>query len=247
MNALATPTKSAKADAENATHFCMCITPSNVPEEEERALEGGKAALLNAFRWPIGSTIKIRFLEGPTALRERVRQAAEKWIAPGMAKLQFGWLGAGDADVRIAFQQGDGSWSYIGTYGRQIPKNEPTMNFGWLDSSSTDREIREVVLHEVGHAIGLIHEHQNPQHAIQWNKAAVRRDLSGPPNNWDDATIEHNMFERYDPATLTATRVDRKSIMMYPIPRTWTLDGFSSGMNSSLSSGDRRLIKKVYR
>ncbi len=99
----------------------------------------------------------------------------------------------------------------------------------------------------MGHAIGLIHEHQNPLHAIHWNKAAVRHDLSGPPNNWDDATIQHNMFDRYDPAKVTATKVDRKSIMMYPIPQTWTVDGFSSGLNATLSSGDKRLIKKVYR
>ena len=35
--------------------------------------------------------------------------------------------------------------------------------------------------------------------------------------------------------------------MMYPIPKAWTVDGFSSGLNATLSSGDKRLIKKVYR
>lgn len=247
MSALATPAKAATDATDNAKHYCMCITPDKLPEEAQQRLDGRKAALLNEYRWAIGSTIKIRFLEGQTALRERVRQAAERWIAPDLAKLRFSWLGSGDADVRIAFQAGDGSWSYIGTYSHDIPKNEPTMNFGWLDNTSTDREIRQVVLHEMGHAIGLIHEHQNPLHAIHWNKAAVRHDLSGPPNNWDDATIQHNMFDRYDPAKVTATKVDRKSIMMYPIPQTWTVDGFSSGLNAALSSGDKRLIKKVYR
>ena len=247
MTALATPDRPAKAAADNPAHFCMCITPENLPEEAQQRLDGRRAALLNEYRWPIGSTIRIRFLEGQTALRERVRLAAERWIAPGLAKLQFSWVGSGDADVRIAFQEGDGSWSYIGTYARQIPKSESTMNFGWLDGASSDREVREVVLHEMGHAVGLIHEHQNPLHPIQWNQAAVRHDLSGPPNNWDDATIRHNMFDRYDPAKVTATRVDRKSIMMYPIPLRWTLDGFSSGLNSTLSRGDKRLIKKVYR
>ena len=100
----------------------MCITPDKLPEEAQQRLDGRKAALLNEYRWAIGSTIKIRFLEGQTALRERVRQAAERWIAPDLAKLRFSWLGSGDADVRIAFQAGDGSWSYIGTYSHDIPK-----------------------------------------------------------------------------------------------------------------------------
>ena len=121
------------------------------------------------------------------------------------------------------------------------------MNFGWLDNTSTDREIRQVVLHEIGHAIGLIHEHQNPLHAIHWNKAAVRHDLSGPPNNWDDATIQHNMFDRYDPAE--GDRHEGRSEVDHdvPDPPAWTVDGFSSGLNATLSSGDKRLIKKVYR
>jgi hypothetical protein len=40
-------------------------------------------------------------------------------------------------------------------------------------------------VHEFGHALGLIHEHQNPNRAIQWNRDAVINDLQGPPNNWD--------------------------------------------------------------
>ena len=63
------------------------------------------------------------------------------------------------------------------------------MNFGWLDEA--------VVLHEFGHAIGLAHEHQNPDKGIKWNEDAVIRDLSGPPNNWDVATIRHNVLNKY--------------------------------------------------
>jgi hypothetical protein len=103
-----------------------------------------------------------------------------------------------------------------------------------------------VVLHEFGHALGLIHEHQNPKNAIKWNKPAVIQDLSGPPNNWDTAKIQHNMFDNYDPAKVTATTVDSQSIMMYPIPKTWTLDGFSAGLNRDLSPTDKQLIHRVY-
>ena len=92
------------------------------------------------------------------------------------------------------------------------------MNYGWLTDESTDDQVRRVVLHEFGHALGLIHEHQNPNRAIQWNRDAVIQDLQGPPNNWDLETIENNMFRKYDPASVHSSPVDAQSIMMYPIP-----------------------------
>jgi hypothetical protein len=67
-----------------------------------------------------------------------------------------------------------------------------------------------------------------------------------PPNNWDLATIRSNIFDHYDPAKVLATRVDARSIMMYPIPRAWTLDGFSSGLNARLSRRDRSFIRQAY-
>ena len=108
------------------------------------------------------------------------------------------------------------------------------MNLGWQDEA--------VILHEFGHAIGLIHEHQNPVHGIRWNKDVVYRDLGGPPNNWPKATVDFNMFATYDRSQVNATDVDPKSIMLYAIPATWTLDGFSSEPNAVLSDLDKAFI-----
>jgi len=120
------------------------------------------------------------------------------------------------------------------------------MNFGWLDPGVSDDEARRVILHEFGHALGLIHEHQNPVHAIKWNKDAVIADLSGPPNNWDMDTIEHNMFEKYPRNDINGTKLDTTSIMMYPIPASWTLDGTHSDLNTDLSKVDKRFIRQQY-
>ncbi len=71
-------------------------------------------------------------------------------------------------------------------------------------------------------------------------------DLSAPPNNWDGQTIENNTFKRYDPAEVTTTPTDRLSIMMYPIPASWTNDGFSADLNRELSETDKEFIRKAY-
>jgi hypothetical protein len=205
-----------------------------------------RAALLNEFKWQPGSTVRVRFLEGDEGLRERVMNVAQEWTGPSMANLTLSFVDGDDAEVRIAFQQGNGSWSYLGTMCQQIPADQPTMNFGWLTPDSPEEEVRRVVLHEFGHALGLIHEHQNPNRPIQWNRDAVIRDLSGPPNNWDPQTIENNIFKKYDPNELSSTPVDPTSIMMYPIPASWTLDGFSAGFNRELSETDKDFIRGAY-
>lgn len=224
---------------ENQSHFCMIpMAPASVGRP--------KAALLNAHKWVAGQTILVRFLEGDPKLRKRVEAVAKEWTAPGMANLTLQFVEQGDSDIRIAFKQGNGSWSYLGTVALSIPQSQPTMNFGWLTSDSPDAELKRVVRHEFGHALGLIHEHQNPNQPIKWNRDAVIADLKGPPNNWDLATIENNMFKHYDPAALRATDVDPASIMMYPIPNAWTLDDFSVGLNTELSDKDKQLIREAY-
>jgi hypothetical protein len=219
--------------AENEHYYCMCITEKQLSPDEQKTLSSTRAAVLKSAKWQRGETITVRFLEGDPGLQERVRAVAREWTAPGMAPVNLDFRNSGPTDIRIAFRQGNGSWSYLGRACRSIPEPNPTMNFGWLTPASPDNVLRPVVLHEFGHALGLIHEHQNPEGGIRWNKAAVINDLSGPPNNWDDATIENNMFKAYEKKDVIATQVDPTSIMMYPIPKAWTLDGFSAGFTAS--------------
>jgi serralysin len=232
---------------ENDKRFCVAMNPDTLTPEDKAALAGRKAALLKSGRWPAGSVIKVGFLEGDASLQTRVRNFAKQWVGQGMANLTLSFVPSpAAAHIRIAFKQGDGSWSYLGTFCTTKPHPTPTMNFGWLTPASSDEEVRSVVLHEFGHALGLIHEHQNPTQPIKWNEPAVRKDLSGDPNFWDDATIKANVLDKYDPAAVITTPVDKTSIMMYPIPKAWTLDGFSAGLNTDLSVNDKAFIKKCY-
>ncbi|MGV6875321.1 M12 family metallopeptidase [Pseudochelatococcus sp. B33] len=231
--------------SDNENRFCVCLTLGDLPETDRQRLAGHKAALLNSARWEPGDVISVRFLEGSEALRERVIAAASEWTKHANLTLDF--RDQGPTAIRIAFQQGRGSWSYLGTMCLQIPEPQPTMNYGWLTDSSDEDELRRVVLHEFGHALGLIHEHQNPEGGIRWNRDAVVRDLSGPPNNWNDATIENNIFKKYEPDEVLASDVDPLSIMLYPIPKAWTEEGyFSAALNKELSENDKLFALKNY-
>jgi hypothetical protein len=121
------------------------------------------------------------------------------------------------------------------------------MNYGWLTPDSTNEEYSRVVLHEFGHALGLVHEHQTPAGGIRWNRDAVIRDLSGPPNRWDIPTIEHNVLNRYsEPEVTQYTQFDPKSIMLYAFPSHWTLDNMTFPSNTVLSDTDKSFIAGQY-
>jgi len=205
-----------------------------------------RAALVRDARWTPGDVITVSFLDGDPEVQARVADVAGQWTAPGLANLTLDFRRDTDTMIRISFQH-DGSWSMIGTTCRQVTdRQEPTMNYGWLDRSSPDDELERVVLHEFGHALGLIHEHQNPAGGIKWDRAAVMRDLSGPPNSWSADAIELNMFQPYSAQETNFTKLDPDSIMLYPIPANWTEDGFSIGLNSKLSEQDRAFIREQY-
>jgi hypothetical protein len=203
-------------------------TPAgNHPGMEGRA----RLAFVTKKKWVNGTLLRVKFMGGTSSEQDIVKKFAVEWSQYGNIKFDFG--NSPDAEIRIAFND-DGSWSYIGTDCLSIPRNTHTMNFGWLDKG--------VVLHEFGHSLGMIHEHQNPKGGIKWNKVAVYADLGGSPNFWDKATVDNNMFKTYDVNQINGTNLDKKSIMLYAIPAAWTLDGFSSQENKELSKTDETFI-----
>ena len=113
-----------------------------------------------------------------------------------------------NSDIRVGFSNELGSWSYIGTECVHIPVNELTMNLGDID--------RVTVLHEFGHALGLVHEHQSPaDRGFEWNRDNVIADYSNKPNCWDKEKIEANILYRYKNYQISGTSFDPQSIMNY--------------------------------
>lgn len=199
-----------------------------------------------ATLWTTGSVITVSFLDGEPALWKRVQAAANIWT-DNLANLHFEFRSDTTATaIRISFA-GQGSWSVLGTTCTEITDpSEPTMNFGWLGPGVSDAELTRVVLHEFGHALGLIHEHQNPVGGIQWNEEVIYEELSKPPNSWARDRIADNIFNRYAVNTTNFTAFDPTSIMMYQIPARWTKGGFTTSINATLSKCDKEFIRRNY-
>lgn len=193
--------------------------------------------------WPAGEELQVTFLEGPLEVQQRVIFYAQQWS--NYANIGFAFMQDPNAPIRISFQEGF-SESYIGVSALYIPKHEPTMNL-WLTPFDSEEEYSKVVLHEFGHALGLIHEHQSPASGIQWNRKAVLKELTSPKFGWTKEDVQENIFERLAISqTQFYTGFDPYSIMIYPIPARWTLNGFSVDANSTLSPTDKRYIRTLY-
>ncbi len=209
-------------------------------------LQGDRLAALQAKLWPPHQrALRVRFLAGDVRLHHRIAQTAQQWSRH--AAIRFIFDNAPDAPIRIGFEPG-GSWSYIGTdlLDPLIGLDEPTMNFGWLTPATTNDELQRVVLHEFGHALGLVHEHQSPAASIPWNRVAVYAFFAGPPNYWSRDQVDQNIFARYAHDQTNSSAFDTASIMLYPIPPEFTDGKLVVDWNRDLSGMDRVHIGKLY-
>jgi hypothetical protein len=156
-----------KSGAETVRHAFQTLDPSGVIPAPHMAVIAAKA-------WPAGSHLKCRFLEGSATQKAKVMHMAKMWEQ--YANIHIDFVTTTDEVVRIAFKADQGSWSAIGHDAlntKYFPKKEPTMNFGWLTDTTDDTEYERVVVHEFGHALGCIHEHQSPKEHLEWNVKAV--------------------------------------------------------------------------
>ena len=255
------------SNSENIMKMCVIITPPKEKSHESVSIaiaerpdnaspsvamdfsnnihrtDVEEIALVTRKLWKNGRTLNVRFLDGDPDIQEKVIRWAKEWEE--YANIKFSFNNKPDAEIRVSLNLDGSSWSTVGTDALTVPQNEATTHFGWLEPSTPDNEVSRVVLHEFGHVLGCIHEHQNPVAHINWDREAVF-EYFRRTQGWDDETIKRNIFETESAFTTNFTKFDKDSIMLYSFPPELTTDHKGTPMNRTLSDTDKEFMKKMY-
>lgn len=195
-----------------------------------------KASIRKKYKWD-HNDITIKFLDGELEFQRKVYEIAKVW--ENHCGIRFIHKKTLSSDIKISFDN-DRLESRIG---KECKNANISMKLGGLKKVRSEKEFYRIVLHEFGHALGLIHEHQNPKGGIVWNEKEV---FSYYKNQWDKAEIKSNILDKYKENQCNSTEYDSLSIMTYDIPSQLLRSGIPSPRNYVISEKDIHLISKIY-
>ena len=214
---------SKKSKKEDPSVFC------DLPLVPDRQLDAGidpnRLSLIRYIekKWVNHTVLHYHFIEtqnswkGAASQKQVVRDSFKKWKNLGIGLVFEEVNNPDDAEIRIGFEQGAGSWSYVGRDCIDIvpDHSKRTMNFGW---DLTTPYGKDTAIHEIGHALGFPHEHQNPNAGIIWDEQAVYDYFAGYPNYWPEDKTRYNVIRKISQAEVQGSKWDKNSIMHYDFP-----------------------------
>lgn len=194
--------------------------------------------------WSDVDELKVYFMDGSLKSQSNVLRIANHWSR--YANISFSQVqNRNKANVRVSFRS-PGYWAYDRINLQMVPLIEPTLSLEDIDINPDTVETYRVTLHEFGHLLSLMHEHQSINSSILWNKPFVYAYYKRPPNNWDKDIVDAQVFQRYQGPQYNSTSYDSLSIMHYAIPPEFTLNNYTVGWNNILSKTDKEFISKLY-
>jgi hypothetical protein len=247
-----------KAAPSNRLAKRLCANlPRPVPQLRPAVMANplrASAILSTQSKWVNGTVLHYCFFAGghyavPKIQADAVRGAFAKWKAVGIG-LDFQEVSQlSEAEVRIGYSVADGSSaSNVGREVLSVPGTKPTTVYGW---DLTTAYGSGTALHELGHVLGMEHEHQNPFAGIKWDEQAVYTSLGNPPNKWSRNTTYHNILEKLSPQQVQGSQWDPDSIMEYEFEPGLILEPkqyFTTGLTppGTLSAADKQWVLKWY-
>lgn len=241
-----------------ASAFCT------VPEERARVfgpevtMRRARAILASCRQWVNGTQLTYYGFKrgdpvpaawhGSTQAQQSMDEAFQTWAELGIGMSFRRVMSAEEAMVRIGFSPHDGSWSPIG---RDVLKSrDPLLRTINLAAPLHTAQGRDLALHEIGHLVGLEHEHQHPAADIRWNRKAVIEHFCRPPHQWSEAQVERNLLCRLDASQVKSAQWDPDSVMQFAIAPEWVEPSVraSAGIHpkGGLSYADKAWVVETY-